>query len=82
MLAGIKVPEPVFFCTIEAPSSGKQKALDDALIKLQREDPSLQVIYDSQSDQTILKGMGELHLEARYFYVKESLSIYYLSFRF
>lgn len=63
VLAGINVPDPVFFCTIEAPSSGQQKALDEALTKMTREDPSLRVTYDVSSGQTILKGMGELHLE-------------------
>ncbi|XP_074596648.1 mitochondrial ribosome recycling factor 2 isoform X2 [Brevipalpus obovatus] len=63
VLASINVPEPVFFCTIEAPSMSKQKELDIALAKLQREDPSLRVTYDTNTDQTILSGMGELHLE-------------------
>lgn len=44
VLAGILVPEPVFFCSIEPPSLAAQKALDNALSCLTREDPSLMVI--------------------------------------
>jgi len=40
-----------------------QKQLEHALEMLQREDPSLKVNYDSETGQTILSGMGELHLE-------------------
>jgi len=43
----------------------KQKELDTALAKLQREDPSLRVTYDNNTDQTVLSGMGELHLEVK-----------------
>lgn len=43
VLAGMKVPPPVFFCSIEAPSISKQTEMEKALEKLQREDPSLQV---------------------------------------
>ncbi len=56
-LAGIELPDPVFFCTIEPPSMGKQKQLDLALANLAREDPSLRVIQsDQDNDQTILQG--------------------------
>ncbi|XP_077988900.1 ribosome-releasing factor 2, mitochondrial-like [Glandiceps talaboti] len=63
VLAGLDVPEPVFFCTIEAPSISQQKALDTALASLMREDPSLQVRLDEDTGQTVLLGMGELHLD-------------------
>ena len=62
-LAGIQVPDPVYFCSIEPPSMSKQKALEMALAKLAREDPSLRVDIDNESGQTLLSGMGELHLE-------------------
>ncbi|KAL1502026.1 hypothetical protein ABEB36_007238 [Hypothenemus hampei] len=58
-----KIPEPVFFCSIEPPSTASQQALDQALIELQREDPSLRVTYNLETGQTVLAGMGELHLE-------------------
>ncbi|KAM5257408.1 ribosome-releasing factor 2, mitochondrial isoform 3-T8 [Hipposideros larvatus] len=63
LLAGVEIPEPVFFCTIEPPSVSKQPDLDHALKCLQREDPSLKVRLDPDSGQTILCGMGELHIE-------------------
>ncbi|XP_017446189.1 ribosome-releasing factor 2, mitochondrial isoform X2 [Rattus norvegicus] len=63
LLAGVEIPEPVFFCTIEPPSAAKQPDLDHALEHLQREDPSLKVKLDPDSGQTVLCGMGELHIE-------------------
>jgi elongation factor G len=63
ILAGMTIPRPVFFCSIEPPSIGFQKQLDKALEILAREDPSLQVSYEKDTGQTILGGMGELHLE-------------------
>lgn len=63
VLVGPRVPEPVFFCSVEAPSPSKEKVLEAALLKLQREDPSLRVNLEEDSGQIILSGMGELHLE-------------------
>ncbi|XP_053692721.1 ribosome-releasing factor 2, mitochondrial isoform X2 [Sabethes cyaneus] len=57
------IPEPVFFCSIEPPSSAYQAALDTALKEIQREDPSLKVLFDETTMQTVLGGMGKLHLE-------------------
>ncbi|XP_051267678.1 ribosome-releasing factor 2, mitochondrial isoform X2 [Dicentrarchus labrax] len=63
VLSGVEVPDPVFFCTIEPPTMSKQADLANALNCLQREDPSLKVRVDPDSGQTILCGMGELHIE-------------------
>ncbi|TMS08790.1 Ribosome-releasing factor 2, mitochondrial [Larimichthys crocea] len=63
VLSGVEVPDPVFFCTIEPPTMAKQADLENALTCLQREDPSLKVRVDPDSGQTILCGMGELHIE-------------------
>jgi len=63
ILAGVLIPQPVFFCSIETSSLMYQKPLDQALEMLQREDPSLKVSVDSETGQTIVAGMGELHLE-------------------
>ncbi|XP_070780213.1 ribosome-releasing factor 2, mitochondrial [Enoplosus armatus] len=63
VLSGVEVPDPVFFCTIEPPTMAKQADLENALNCLQREDPSLKVRVDSDSGQTILCGMGELHID-------------------
>ena len=61
-LLGVPVPEPVFFCSVEPPSLSKAKALEEALERLQREDPSLRVTQNEETGQTVLSGMGELHL--------------------
>ncbi|KAL5008243.1 hypothetical protein ScPMuIL_013824 [Solemya velum] len=63
VLAGLDVLEPVFFCSVEPPSLAYQKDLDFALECLQREDPSLKVEVNEDTGQTVLSGMGELHLE-------------------
>lgn len=54
---GTKIPEPVFFCSIEPPSMAYQATLDQALNELQREDPSLQVMYNNDTGQTVLGGL-------------------------
>ncbi|XP_046694829.1 ribosome-releasing factor 2, mitochondrial isoform X2 [Silurus meridionalis] len=51
VLAGVEVPDPVFFCSIEPPSMAKQADLEHALKCLQREDPSLKVRTDPDSGQ-------------------------------
>lgn len=58
-----KIPDAVYFCSIEPPSQAYQQALDTALKQIQREDPSLRVHYDEHTAQTVLGGMGELHLD-------------------
>ncbi|KAJ2550206.1 Ribosome-releasing factor 2, mitochondrial [Coemansia sp. RSA 1933] len=62
-LHGINVPPPVFFCAVEADSPQDEQPLADALAGLMLEDPSLHVTTDEETGQTLLSGMGELHLE-------------------
>ena len=62
-LRPIDVPPPVFFTSIEPHSLGEEKRLEESLALLLREDPSLHVTVDEDSGQTLLSGMGELHLE-------------------
>ncbi|PYH41049.1 mitochondrial elongation factor MEF2 [Aspergillus saccharolyticus JOP 1030-1] len=62
-LRPIKVPPPVFFASVEPHSLSEEKKLHESLAMLLREDPSLQVTVDEESGQTLLSGMGELHLE-------------------
>ncbi|KAI5777660.1 P-loop containing nucleoside triphosphate hydrolase protein [Geopyxis carbonaria] len=62
-LRPIPTPPPVFFASLEPHSLGSQKHLTTALSQLLREDPSLAVTTDADSGQTLLSGMGELHLE-------------------
>uniref|UniRef100_A0A8C4V6I8 Ribosome-releasing factor 2, mitochondrial n=1 Tax=Falco tinnunculus TaxID=100819 RepID=A0A8C4V6I8_FALTI len=75
LLAGVEIPDPVFFCTIEPPSVAKQQDLDNALSCLQREDPSLKVKIDPDTGQTILCGMGELHIEIIHDRIKREYGI-------
>lgn len=63
VLAGLEIPEPVFFCSVEPASLSHQLALENALYCLSREDPSLRVHTDPDTGQMVLSGMGELHLE-------------------
>lgn len=62
-LHGIDYPEPVFFCSIEPPSTGEALKLEKALNELCVEDPSFRTYIDPESGQTILESMGELHVE-------------------
>ncbi|RKP34266.1 elongation factor G, domain II-domain-containing protein [Dimargaris cristalligena] len=62
-LRGLEPPPPVFFCSVEPHSVTEEKALTQALNYILLEDPSLHVSTDPESGQTILSGMGELHLD-------------------
>ncbi|CAG8102197.1 unnamed protein product [Penicillium olsonii] len=62
-LRPIAVPPPVFFTSVEPHSLSEEKRMQDSLALLLREDPSLHVNVDEESGQTLLSGMGELHLE-------------------
>ena len=57
------LPDPVISVSVEAKSKGEQEKLGQALGKMVRSDPSLRLELDKESGQTILRGMGELHLE-------------------
>lgn len=63
LLETIEFPDPVIKIAIEPKSKADQDKLTDALIKLAEEDPTFQVNYDEQTGQTIIAGMGELHLD-------------------
>ncbi|MGQ9673705.1 MAG: elongation factor G [Candidatus Aminicenantales bacterium] len=63
ILESIKFPEPVISATIEPKTKIEHGKLDGALKKLEREDPTFKVARDSQTGQTLVYGMGELHLE-------------------
>lgn len=62
-LRPINVPPPVFFTSVEPHSLSEEKRMQESLALLLREDPSLHVSMDEESGQTLLSGMGELHLE-------------------
>ena len=63
MLESIHFPEPVIQLAIEPKTKADQEKLGIAINKLVQEDPTLRVSTDAETGQTILAGMGELHLE-------------------
>ena len=63
MLETIEFPEPVIKVAVEPKSKADQDKLTEALIKLAEEDPTFRVQYDDQTGQTVISGMGELHLD-------------------
>jgi elongation factor G len=63
LLESIHFPEPVVFMAIEPKTKIDQEKLATALHKLGEEDPSFKIHYDQDTAQTIVAGMGELHLE-------------------
>ncbi len=65
ILEKMEFPEPVIEIAIEPKSKADQEKLGVALHKLAAEDPSFRVSTDFESGQTILKGMGELHLDIK-----------------
>jgi elongation factor G len=63
MLEKIEFPDPVINLAVEPKSSTDQEKMAVALSKLAAEDPSLQVNTDHETGQTVIAGMGELHLD-------------------
>jgi elongation factor G len=63
ILESIEFPEPVISIAIEPKTKADQERLGVSLQKLATEDPSFRVETDTETGQTIIKGMGELHLE-------------------
>ena len=63
ILERMEFPEPVIELSVEPKTKADQEKMGVALNRLAREDPSFRVSSDNESGQTIIKGMGELHLE-------------------
>ena len=63
ILERMDFPEPVIEIAVEPKTKGDQEKMGQALARLATEDPSFRVAVDHESGQTIIKGMGELHLE-------------------
>ncbi|MBI4198542.1 MAG: elongation factor G [Chloroflexi bacterium] len=63
LLESIKFPQPVISVAVEPKSKADQEKLGDALNKLAEEDPTFVRHFDDETGQTIVAGMGELHLE-------------------
>jgi len=63
LLESIEFPEPVIQVAIEPKTQNDRDSLSNALQKLAKEDPSFRVYTDEETGQTLIAGMGELHLE-------------------
>lgn len=63
VLEAIRFPEPVISVAIEPKTKADQDKVSDALKRLEEEDPTFRVRTDAETGQTIISGMGELHLE-------------------
>src|SRR3989304_6278338 len=63
ILESIQFPEPVISVAIEPKTKAEQDKLGESLNKLAQEDPTFKVKVDDETGQTIISGMGELHLE-------------------
>jgi elongation factor G len=63
VLEPMDFPEPVIEIAVEPKTKGDQEKMGEALARLAKEDPSFRVSSDNESGQTIIKGMGELHLD-------------------
>jgi elongation factor G len=63
LLEAIKFPEPVISQAIEPKSKADQDKMSEALGKLAEEDPTFRIRFDEETGQTLISGMGELHLE-------------------
>ncbi|MEW5924989.1 MAG: elongation factor G [Candidatus Zixiibacteriota bacterium] len=59
----MQFPEPVIFVAIEPKSKADQDKLNEAMVRLEEEDPTFKVRTNPETGQTIISGMGELHLE-------------------
>jgi len=75
ILERMEFPDPVIEIAIEPKSKADQEKLGIALQKLAAEDPSFRVSTDQESGQTILKGMGELHLDIKVDILKRTYKV-------
>ena len=65
ILETMEFPDPVIEMAVEPKTKADQEKMGVALAKLSAEDPSFRVSTDEESGQTIIKGMGELHLDIK-----------------
>jgi elongation factor G len=75
ILEKMEFPDPVIEIAIEPKTKADQEKLGVALAKLVAEDPSFRVTTDPESGQTIIKGMGELHLDIKVDILKRSYKV-------
>ena len=75
ILEKMEFPDPVIEIAVEPKTKGDQERLGVALSRLAAEDPSFRVSTDQESGQTILKGMGELHLDIKIDILKRTYKV-------
>jgi elongation factor G len=75
ILEKMEFPDPVIEIAVEPKTKGDQERLGVALSRLAAEDPSFRVSTDPESGQTILKGMGELHLDIKVDILKRTYKV-------
>ncbi len=75
ILEKMDFPDPVIEMAIEPKTKGDQEKMGAALMRLAQEDPSFRVSTDQESGQTILKGMGELHLDIKVDILKRTYKV-------
>ena len=75
ILERMEFPDPVIEVAIEPKTKADQEKMGMALARLAQEDPSFRVSTDQESGQTILKGMGELHLEIKVDILKRTYKV-------
>ena len=71
----MEFPEPVIGIAVEPKTKADLDKLENGLAKLSEEDPTFQVKTDEDSGQTIISGMGELHLEVLIDRLKENFQL-------
>jgi elongation factor G len=74
-LRGVELPPPMYGLALELEQHGQEKKLSDALHKLTAEDPSLKIEHSAQANETVLRGMGELHLRLVLERIKEEFGL-------
>ena len=75
LLEKIEFPDPVVFIAIEPRTEAEQGILTEALEKLMLEDPTFHVSFDETTNQTVIAGMGELHLEVLMRRLREEMGV-------
>jgi len=75
VLERIEFPTPVISVSVEPKSSKDKDALLDALGKLSRQDPTFRYSFNDETGQTLISGMGELHLEVLLFKLAKDMSV-------
>lgn len=76
LLEKIEFPEPVVFIAVEPRTEAEQGALIEGLGKLAAEDPTFHIRFDKETNQTVIAGMGELHLEVLVRRLREEFGVF------